>query len=160
MNDNHILDILDAGLNQANTALIESHAAHCANCRRAVEAARVSGALWRAKTIEPSPFFQAKILNALRERQNLAKPLAAFWRWWHASAALVALMIVTVAALATLTFLAPQTDASSESQASIANYNFYSTEAVILNQKTARDLTNEQTLQIIYDGKSDSDENK
>lgn len=159
MKNNHILDILDNGFGEADSALIESHTAHCADCRKAFEAARISSVLFRAAPFEPSPFFQTKVLAAVRERRNSAKPLAAFWRWWQASAALVALMLVTVAGLVTLTLFAPQAGAT-EAQAGVASYNLYSTDAVILNQKTERDLTTEQTLQIIYDEKTDADEKK
>jgi hypothetical protein len=37
-------------------------------------------------------------MNALRARQNLRKPIAAFRRWWQASYAMVCLMLMTVGA--------------------------------------------------------------
>jgi len=93
------------------------------------------------------------VINALRERANLRKPIAALRRWWQASAALVSLMLITIAGLIALTALAP----SSSSQAEISSFNLYSTDAVILNQNMTRDLTTEQIFEVIYDAKSDSD---
>ncbi|MGI9035667.1 MAG: zf-HC2 domain-containing protein [Pyrinomonadaceae bacterium] len=154
MKDEHILDILDGGLSHANSALIEAHAARCENCRKALNAARISSALFQtAETFQPSPFFETKILSALqRERQNLRKPLAAFWRWWQASAALVAAMILMVVSLIALTVFAP-TASAGDAQVSAANDNPYSTEAILLNQKARADLTTEQSLELIYDTK-------
>lgn len=156
MKDEHILDILDGNLNEADSAIVEAHAAHCESCRAALNEARISSALFRAQSAElfaPSPFFERKVLNALeRERQNLRKPIAAFWRWWQASAALVALMIMMVFSLIALTVFAPSTNAN-EAQAGVANDNPYSTEAVLLNQKPRGDLTTEQTLRLIYETK-------
>ncbi|MGI8467421.1 MAG: hypothetical protein ACR2N3_03115 [Pyrinomonadaceae bacterium] len=154
MKDQHILDILDNGLSDANSALIQAHAARCEGCRRAINAARVSSVLFQtAAVFEPSPFFQTKILNALqRERQNLKKPMAAFWRWWQASAVLVALMLMTVIGLISLTVFAPQANAD-ETQAGMAIDNPYSTEAVLLNRKSRANLTTEQSLELIYNTK-------
>lgn len=161
MKDKHILDILDNNLldynlNEADSASVRTHTAHCESCRAAVNAARISSSLFRAQSaevFEPSPFFQTKVINALqRERQNLRKPIAAFWRWWQASAALVALMIMTVVSLIALTVFAPSTNAG-EAQAGMTNDNVYSAEAILLNRKPRSDLTTEQSLELIYETK-------
>jgi predicted anti-sigma-YlaC factor YlaD len=155
MKNEHILDILDNGSSAENAALIEAHAAVCESCRRAAQAAKISSAMLRAASVEafaPSPFFQSKVLNALREKQSLQKPLAAFWRWWQASAAMVGLMVMIVVSLIALTVFAPSANAG-EAQAGNAVDNPFSTEAVLMHQKSSRDLTTEQTLELIYETK-------
>ncbi len=159
MNDKHILEILDEkrfselGENELNE--IQIHSAGCALCRRAFEAARVSAVLLRVRAenpaVEPSPFFQAKMMNAIRAKQNLRKPFEAFRRWWQASSVLVASMLLLVFAFAALTFLAPK----SKPDEAVSTYNLYSTDSVILNQKP-RNLTTEQTLEVIYNERKDS----
>lgn len=153
MKDEHILDILDNDLNTADSSVVQAHTANCESCRQAVAAARISSALFRApaaETFEPSPFFQAKVLNALRERQNIRKPIAAFWRWWQASAAMVAIMLLMVVSLIALTVFAPSTNATEAQADGAANENPYSTEAVLMHQRMRSNLTTEQTLEIIY----------
>lgn len=155
MKNEHILDILDEGLSAENAALIEAHTAICQSCRAAVQASKISSAMFRETSgqfFDPSPFFQAKILNALRENQTLQKPAAAFWRWWQASSALVAVMIVAVFSLIALTVFAPSANAG-ETQAGVANDNPFSTESVLIQPKTRKDLTTEQTFELIYETK-------
>ena len=156
MKSNHITDILDSAdlnnLSQSDSAQIQSHTADCGNCRRAYQAARVSSVLLRAhaaETFEPSPFFQTKVMAALREMQA-ANPVASFWRWWQASSLVVAAMLIAVVGLVVLTLFAPNT--LNESQERATAWDDYSTETVILNQeKSSRELTTTQALQIIYD---------
>ena len=153
MKDNHILDLLDENFDEANSAAVAAHTAHCEGCRVAVNAARISSVLFRAEAVsvfEPSPFFQTKVLNALRrERQSLRKPLAAFWRWWQASSAMIAVMILTAVGFIALTIFAPSNNAP-ETQAGMINENPYSAEAILINQKSRANLTTEQSLELIY----------
>lgn len=155
MKNEHILDILDDGLSAENAALIEAHTVNCENCRQAVQASKISAAMFQRasnEVFQPSPFFQAKVLNALRENQTLQKPVAAFWRWWQASAAMVALMVMTVFSLIALTVFAPSASAG-ETQTGVANDNPFSTESVLIQPKTRPDLTTEQTFELIYETK-------
>jgi len=162
MKSSHIIEILDGTsfieLSEQDKATIWAHADDCHGCRQAFEAARISSILLKAhesRVPEPSPFFQAKVMNAWRERQMPRRPMEAFRRWWQASAAPVFLMVVTLAVLISLTFLAPQSSAD-DSPVEISGSNLYSTDAVIYDQKASRDLTTEQVFQVIYDAKSDS----
>ena len=160
MNDKHILEILDrqrfTELSENELRSIEIHSAECGDCRQAFEAAQISAVLLNVRaempSALPSPFFEAKILNAIRENQNLRKPIAAFWRWWQASYPLVCSMLFIVLTLGALTFFAPK----SKSEEAVSTYNLYSTDAVILNQKPPRNLTTEQTLEVIYTERRDS----
>ncbi len=160
MNDKHILEILDrqrfSELSENELRSIEIHSAECADCRQAFEAARISAVLLNVRAeipaALPSPFFEAKILNAIREKQNVRKPIAAFWRWWQASYPLVCSMLFIVLTLGALTFFAP----NSKSEEAVSTYNLYSADAVILNQKPPRNLTTEQALEVIYTERHDS----
>jgi predicted anti-sigma-YlaC factor YlaD len=152
MKDEHILNLLDNNLNEAESASVKAHAAQCESCHDALQAAKISSAMFRtAQNFEPSPYFQAKVLNAIREKKSLRKPIAAFWRWWQASAALVGAMVMIVVSLIALTIFAPATSANDAALG--ANDNPYSAEAILFNQKPRSNLTTEQTLEIIYETK-------
>ena len=160
MKDRHILEILDgkkfAELSNDELKNSQTHCASCAGCRQAFEAARVSAVLLNvrahAEAVEPSAFFQSKVLNALREKQNLRKPIAAFRRWWQASYALVCSMLFIVITLGALTLLAPRSNADQ----AVSTYNLYSTDSVILNQNPPRNITTEQALEVIYAERRDA----
>jgi anti-sigma factor RsiW len=155
MNSAHIVEFIDehglAGISSAERERLEVHSAECADCAEALSAARFSGALLRARAetakAVPPPFFDARVLNALRERQST--PNSRFWsfrRWWQASYGLVGAMIMLVAVFGGLTLFAP----TNEIQADSSNYNLYSTDAVILSQRSAHEMTREQMIEVIY----------
>jgi len=160
MKDKHITEILDAkafgelGADELET--VRAHAADCASCHRAVEAAQLSSILLTAHAeipaTQPSAFFQSKVLNAIREKQNIRRPVAAFWRWWQASYPLVCSMVLVVLTFGALTAFAPK----AETEEAISSYNLYSTDSVILNQKPPRNLTTEQALEVIYTERRDA----
>jgi len=160
MKDRHILELLDdtrfSELDKDQLKTLEAHAADCADCRQAFRAARLSSVLLTARAagekFEPSAFFQSKVLSAIREKQSLRKPIAAFRRWWQASYALVCSMLFIVLTLAALTLLAPR----SNNEQAVSTYNPYSTDSVILNQNPPRNLTTEQALEVIYTDRRDA----
>lgn len=162
-----ILKLLDenkfAELSKADLTRIEEHAAVCQICRKALSATRISAVLFENpqahEIFEPSPFFQTKVLTAWREKQAIQKPLAAFYRWWQASAALIVLMLMTVAGLIALTAFAPNSS-QNEIQANQQNFNLYSTDAIILNQQSAKKLTAEQVLQVLDNTRNDANKRK
>ena len=158
MKDGHITQILDdqnlAAFSAEEIQALEAHAGDCAACGNALRAARLASLMLkfdaeRRELVEPTPFFQAKVMNAVRARQReLKKPIAAFRRWWQASFAPVCLMLLTVACLIALSLFAPAT-ADDEATAVVPN-NLYTTDAVIMNQSNRRELTNEQVFRVIY----------
>src|SRR5688572_4822827 len=102
MKSQHITEILDqrafAELSADDLAAIEAHNAGCPPCLQSFKAAQVSSMMLKARAADaasaaPSAFFQAKVMNALREKQNLRSPIEAFRRWWQASAVPVFMMI-------------------------------------------------------------------
>jgi hypothetical protein len=163
MKNEHILDILDekafGALDEAELGFIKAHAAQCAGCFQAFEAARISSVLLQthaAAEFEPSPFFQTRVMANLREKQAKINPFAAIGRLWKASAYLVVMMVTMVVALIGLTVFAPEFNAaSSGTAAQISSFDNYSTDMVIINERLpGREPTNEQVFQIIYGSSS------
>src|SRR5437764_13772616 len=106
MRDEHIKAMLDTTpldqMSESELAAVRSHAAQCKECARALEAARVSLLLLKERAaagVEPSPFFQTRVLAALRERQS-ANEAWSLGRLWRAAGVLFSTMAATVAALA------------------------------------------------------------
>lgn len=154
MNDKHIIEILDnaplANLSESELQAIRGHAEKCEPCARAYEAAQLSALVIKeraADVIEPSPFFQTKVLATLRERQASDR-MPAFARWWKSAGGLVTSMAATTAALAALTFFAPSTATEVGATAALIPS---SAETVVLDQNQSDDqMTNDQVLNAIY----------
>jgi predicted anti-sigma-YlaC factor YlaD len=159
MKDEHITNMLDntplAGLGESELAAIRTHTGACPECRRAFEAAQVSALLMReraAETFEPSPFFQTRVLAALRERRAFTET-SALRRLWQATGALVSSMAVTVAALALLTFIGPSHQPPTGPQQLASATDSYSAEEVIFDQDNvpAGQMSYGQVLTTLYD---------
>lgn len=154
MNEKHVIDILEnsplASLSESELNTIRVHAESCSPCRQAYAAARISTQLIKertAETLEPSPFFQTRVLAALREQQNNVPVLS---RLWKSAGALVSSMALTTAALAAMSFLAPGAGTGTP-QDSAAALSPYSAEAVVFNQDQSDDqMTDEEVLSAIY----------
>lgn len=156
MKDEHILGLIEnssfAGLSEKELADINAHAKYCADCLRAVQAAQLSQILLKehaAVEFQPSPFFHTRVLATLRERQA-ANDSWALGRLWRAAGALASSMAVTVATLAFLTFVIPDTQVVSQVSPSA---NGYSAEEVILDQgPQSEEVSEGQVLTTLYDG--------
>jgi len=152
MKEKHIIDMLDnaplASLSESEVETIRAHTHNCEVCRHAYEAAQLSTLVIKertAETIEPSPFFQTRVLAALRERQASSN-VPVFSRLWKSAGVLVSSMALTTAALAAFSFLVPGTTTLQET----ATVTPYSTEAIVFNQDQPDDVTIEQALNTIY----------
>jgi anti-sigma factor RsiW len=153
MKNEHIFQILDEKpfeeLNASEFAKIERHAAACADCRRAFNAAKISSDLLKshaAQQFKSSPFFQTRILAALREQKS--KSIAAFRLWWQAASALVMTMLLIVSVLGVFVIL----ESNNEQTASGEDTG----ESVIFTQNDSQaKLTNNQALQMIYEQHGD-----
>jgi hypothetical protein len=162
MKDKHIISILESGplsgLTESELANIRLHATSCERCRLAFDAAQISPMLIKeraAQVIEPPPFFNTRVLAALRERQATNESWASsFRRLWKATGALISSMAVTVAALALFTFVAPSLE--STEQGSTADT--LSAEEVILAHGDQEDeLSYDQVLTAIYETELDAE---
>lgn len=160
MKDQHIIGILEGGplarLGEGELAAVREHAAGCEGCRRAFEAARVASALLRgqaAETFEPSPFFQTRVLAALRERRA-EEEAPALRRLWRATGALVSSMAAAVALLAVFTVVAPDFGLSpADDEQVVTNApDLYSTEAALFApaETAEADVDYDQVFRAVY----------
>ena len=156
MKDKHITEILDntsfANLSEFDLNEVRSHVKDCASCRDAYEAARLSAVIIKSRTqvtIEPSPFFQTRVMAALREQQSVDS-VPAMFRLWKSARALVSSMAVTTAALAALSFVLPGPAVADDQTVSA-----YSVESVLMGQGTD-ELSYEQVLSTIYDDEDEA----
>jgi hypothetical protein len=139
---------------------ISAHAAGCESCERAFAAARLSFLILKGRsseTFEPSPFFQTRVLAHLRERQTASEA----WSWsriWRATGALASSMVATVAALAILTFVIPESPTTAELVEAASARNLYSAEEVILNPDNLFDdqASDSFVLTTLYDAAEDT----
>lgn len=161
MRDEHIIDILEsaplAALDDADMARVRTHARVCTACARAYEAARLASLLVAeraAETFEPPPFFQTRVLAALRERQAANQPWT-LRRVWKATGALVASMAASVALLASVTFFAPAN--SVQTEAASVSYSYPTDEAILAQDvQPADEMTYGEVLTTIYESEEDA----
>jgi hypothetical protein len=156
MREGHIKKTLDetplASLGRAELAALRAHAEGCEECRRALEAAEAASLMLRtraAESFEPSPFFQTRVLAALRERQA-AEEGWTLARLWKSAGLLVSSMAATTAALVVLTLAAPQEQATAQELA--AGATRVTAEALIFDEAGADEqMTYEQVLTTLYE---------
>lgn len=158
MKDKHITEVLDnaalATLSESELAEVRAHVEGCETCRNAFAAAQVSAVVIKERAqvvIEPSPFFQTRVMAAWREQQAVEN-VPAILRLWRSSRALVSSMALATVTLGALSFVvsAPAT-ATSDQTASA-----YSAESVIFGQDDDQ-LSYDQVLNAIY---TDDEDNK
>ena len=158
MKDKHITEILDrasiAMLSESELLEIHVHTMDCMSCRDAFEAARLSAVVIKNRaeaTIEPSPFFQTRVMAALREQQAV-ESVPAMLRLWRSAKALVSTMAVTTAALAVVSFTQPSQTTPVLDQTASA----YSAYSVIMDQDADEQMSYEQVLSTIYEDDDDA----
>jgi predicted anti-sigma-YlaC factor YlaD len=166
MKDRHVMAILEGAplgsLGEGELATVRAHADECEGCRRAFDAARVSSMMLKeraSEVVEPSPFFQTRVLAALRERQAAGEAWS-FARLWKSAGALVASMAASVALLAGLTFVAPGAQSAPDASEIASASNPYSAEDVLLNGDgfAGEEMNDSQVFTTIYG--ADEDESK
>ena len=155
----HIIEILDSmslkNLSAEQLEIVQIHIRDCMSCESAYQAAKVSSRLIKERaqtTVEPSPFFQTRVMAAWRERQAVENtPVLS--RLWKSAGALVSSMAVTTAALAALSFVIPAPISTSADETATA----YSAESVLLGQTSDDQMSYDQVFSTIY---VDGDEGK
>ncbi|MGH9873858.1 MAG: hypothetical protein ACRD9S_15515, partial [Pyrinomonadaceae bacterium] len=115
MRDKHIISLIEnsslVSLSENDLSAIRAHTKDCSDCLQAFQAAQVSQLLLKERAaveFEPSPFFQTRVMATLRERQAVNDSWA-LGRLWRTAGALASSMVATVATLAFLTFVIPDT---------------------------------------------------
>ena len=158
MKDKHITEILDnasiAALSESDVNEVRAHVLECMACRDAYEAARLSAVVMKSRAeavIEPSPFFQTRVMAALREQQAV-ESVPAMLRLWRSAKALVSAMAVTTAALAVVSFIQPSQTTPVVDQTASA----YSAYSVIMDQGADDQMSYEQVLSTIYEDDDDA----
>ena len=158
MKQNHIIELLEsvpfASLSESDHREIRVHTAECHACGHAYKAAMVSTSLLKegaGEVFEPSPFFQTRVLAAIREQQSEVRGIA---RLWRAAGALASSLAATVALLAVLSVMVPSTQTAAEASA----FNRYSAEEIILDQTEIAQgqVSDAEVLSTLY--QSDEDE--
>ncbi|MDT5270377.1 MAG: hypothetical protein QOH49_2563 [Acidobacteriota bacterium] len=154
MRDEHIKRLLDeaplSSLGERELAAVRAHAEVCVECRRAFDAAQVSTLMLKARTaeaFEPSPFFQTRVLAALRERRAAEEERWTLGRLWKSAGLLVSSLAATTAALAVFTFVAPQEQTSAQE---LASSGTYTAESVIFDETGEEQMTYDQVLTSLY----------
>ena len=157
MKDNHITDVLDnaalASLSPRELDEIRAHAQNCETCGSALEAAQVSAMMIKERAqvgIEPSPFFQTRVMAALREQQA-TESVPAIVRLWRSSRALVSSMALATVALGALTFVISAPSSTTLDQTA----SVYSAESVIF-QDSDDQVSDDQVLNAIYTDDGDN----
>ena len=152
MRDEHIKKLLDeaplSSLGKAELAAVRAHAEVCEDCRRAVAAAQLSTLMLKARaaeSFEPSPFFQTRVLAALRERRAAEEERWTLARLWKSAGLLVSSLAATTAALAVFTLVAP-----SETAVAQEVNGTYTAESVIFDEGAEEQMTYEQVLTSLY----------
>jgi hypothetical protein len=152
MRDEHVKRLLDeaplSSLGRAELASVRAHVESCEDCRRALDAAQLSSLMLKARTqetFEPSPFFQTRVLAALRERRAAEEERWTFARLWKSAGLLVSSLAATTAALAVFTFVAPAEQATAQEVAGT-----YTAESVIFDEAAEEQMTYDQVLASLY----------
>lgn len=152
MKEHHIIEVIDsvalASLTEMELDEVKSHTRECVSCRTAFEAAQLSALVIKQRAqvkIEPSPFFQTRVMAAWREQQAV-ESVPAFLRLWKSASALVSTMALATLVLGGLTFVYPDPATALTEQVASAD----AAEAVIFDQGDEQ-LTYEQVLSTIYD---------
>ena len=157
MKEKHITEILDkapiAMLSESELHEVRAHTLECMSCRDAFEAARLSAVIIKSRveaTIEPSPFFQTRVMAALREQQAV-ESVPAMLRLWRSAKVLVSTMAVTTAALAVFSFIQPaQTTPVAETASAFSEYS------VIMDRDVDEQMSYEQVLSTIYEDEDET----
>jgi anti-sigma factor RsiW len=158
MRDTHIIRMLEekplGSLSENEISNTESHIAHCSECRRAYDAARISASLLAqtSEAIEPGPFFTTRVMATLRER-HLSPEAPAIVRMWRAAGAVVLAMAALVLILVGLTVFGQGSDPETQPAATTVAQDVYSPEYVVLEQGDLDDgdMVNDQLIATLYD---------
>ncbi|MDQ3473720.1 MAG: hypothetical protein M3447_08285 [Acidobacteriota bacterium] len=161
MKDQHIISLIEntsfGSISESDLETIRAHAAVCDACESAFAAARLASVMLQERTAEtfaPSPFFQTRVMAHLRERQ--AENTWSWDRIWRATGALASSMVASVAALAVLTFVIPDSSTTGE-LVNASTRNTYSVEEVILNPGDSLDeVSDGHILTTLYDDAADT----
>jgi hypothetical protein len=156
MKENHIVNLLESrslgSLSIAELETVKAHTAACSECLLAYQAAQASLLLLQERAsviVEPPPFFQTKVMAAIKE-QKLAPKRLGFLNVWQTARPVVASMGAFVAMLLALTFFNSSEPPPEPSD--LASLNDAAPEWVVVDSDDAADeMTYSQALTVLYD---------
>jgi len=156
MKENHIVNLLESrslgSLSVAELDMVKAHTAACPQCLLAYQAAQASLLLLQERAsvvVEPPPFFQTKVIAAIRE-QKLAPKRLGFLNVWQTARPVVASMGAFVAILLALTFF--NGFEPPPGPPDLASGNDSAPEWVIVDSDDVGDeMTYSQALTVLYD---------
>ena len=164
MRDNHIIKMLEektvSRLSEGDINQIEAHVAVCPVCQRAYDAARLAHSLIRARAsqaTEVSPFFETRVMAAIREKR-LQPELPAIVNWWRAARAILSAMAAMIVVLIGLTVFSYGPEQQTQSPEMISQ-NTLSPEYILSeDEESDDDMPYDQVLATMY-GLEDGDGN-
>ena len=105
MRDDHIISLIEEraieSLSASERQTVEAHTANCPACRRAFDVARLASQLLHeraAVVVEPPPFFQTRVLAAIREKGQGSFGLRKMWLAARALLTSMAMLVVLLTA--------------------------------------------------------------
>ncbi|MCI0490951.1 MAG: hypothetical protein L0229_30535 [Blastocatellia bacterium] len=165
MRDEHVIKMLEekplGSLSESELDRISSHISHCSGCARAYDAARAQASMLKARAsevVEPPPFFNTRVMAAIRDTAAAPEQFA-FSGMWKAARALVSSMVVLVVVLLTLTLFISQVQTP---EADLIASDIYSAEWVVLQGDDIADddISYGDVLTTLYDGQEAYEEYK
>ncbi len=162
MRNDHIINLIEErpiiSLSAAEIERVNAHTAGCAECRLAFEAAMVSSRLLRERAevaVEPSPFFQTRVMAAIRER-NAAPEAFGILKLWLSARILITSMAAVVVMLTALTLLSgSNTDMTTGPGAEETELSVFDDDGRI-----NEDLTYGQVLTNLYDQEAEGSDGR
>jgi hypothetical protein len=113
MQEEHIIELLDtrplSDLKANELSAIDEHTTNCSRCREAFYASQISNLLLRSRVelnFEPAPFFETKVMAAIRDEQVQIGPFS-FFRIWREANHLIYSMAALALILGLLTLSQP-----------------------------------------------------
>lgn len=158
MDCNQVRGLLDERvekLNKEQFFTIQRHAQECESCSQSYRIRLVAASLVEARAaeqIDPTPFFAARVMNALKEGRAAGRPpfLAAMWRQ---AGFVLASLVVLVVALASLTLYAGRTSSAIAANTQESAIGSYSPEQVVMGDAGSINddsLTNSQVVDTVF----------
>jgi len=151
----HIVKLLEerplASLSKAERDFIEAHVAACSDCFRAYEAAQAALLLLRGRAsmvATPPPFFETRVLAAMRSKRTTSKRLG-LTQLWETARPLFASMAMSIIMLLAFTFYGERSQPTAPPP-DLALVNAESPDWVVLGSDDDDEMTDTQALEILY----------
>ena len=166
MNSNHIHQLLEErslpSLTAEELARIEEHTAQCESCTTAYESARIAFAMLQERSalqVEPSPFFQTRVMAAIREHRQEAETFNIL-KMWRTARTMLASMAALVVLLTSITVYTNYL--TSETVHTSLSYNAETADFVLYGRDDFDEqaISNSQMISNVYDLEGENSDGK